>query len=136
VSVTIPPKDIDEVWLFHTDEFVGGGANLIVEVIRQVFLELKIRLALKGYSLPKTAYFQFDNCGENNNKTVLSYLSMLTELKYFDRIELYFLIVGHTHTSLDQIFSVLGKKLYNTKFVGSMASMKNLLLQAHSEEGD
>jgi hypothetical protein len=136
IGVEVVCGDIDEVWLFHTDEYVGGGSNLIVEVIRQVFLELKIRLALKGYSLPKTAYFQFDNCGENKNKTVLSYLSMLTELKYFDLIELYFLIVGHTHTSLDQFFSVLSKILYNTKFVGSVASMKNLLLQAHSEEGD
>jgi diacylglycerol kinase family enzyme len=67
VDVTCGPN-IDTKMLFHLDGFVGSGANLMVEVLRQVIVEVGKLLAKDGHSLPTTMYWQMDNCGENKNK--------------------------------------------------------------------
>ena len=46
-------------------------------------------------------------------------------------IEVYFLIVGHTHTSIDQYFSVISRLVYGTYFIGSPISLASLL--THSD---
>ena len=56
---------------------------------------------------------------------MFTYLSLLVERGYFDEIRVNFLIVGHTHTSIDQYFSVITKKLRN-KFVGSPLALQHL----------
>ena len=49
---------------------------------------------------------------------MFAYLSMLVELKVFDEILVNFLIVGHTHTSIDQYFSVLSsRKIFESSFI-------------------
>ena len=67
VVVTCGPK-IDTKMLIHLDHFVGGGANLMVEVLRQVIKEVGKLLAQDRQKVPKTMYWQMDNCGENKNK--------------------------------------------------------------------
>ena len=59
---------------------------------------------------------------------MFSYLSLLIERGHFDEIHMNHLIVGHTHTSIDQYFSVITKKLYG-KFVGSPFALQNLFNQ-------
>jgi hypothetical protein len=136
IGVEVICGPIAEVWLFNINSFVRGGANCMIEVMRQAISEMRDCLEAMGYVLPRKAYFEFDNCGENKNRVKFAYYSMLVELGYFDEIEVYFLIVGHTHTSLDQFFSVLSRKIYSVDFVGSPMSMQHLLLHAHSEESD
>ena len=54
----------------------------------------------------------FDNCsGQNKNNTILKLLVFLVELKYFKKVQLLFLIVGHTKNACDQLFNAL-KNLY------------------------
>jgi hypothetical protein len=53
--------------------------------------------------------FQYDNCGENKNQFLIGFFSMLVETKQVKYVELHFLLVGHTHCSVDQYFSVLSK---------------------------
>ena len=53
---------------------------------------------------------------------MFAYLSLLVEQGHFDEIQVNFLIVGHTHTTIDQYFSVITKQLYE-KFVGSPLSL-------------
>ena len=67
VIVTCGPN-INTKMLFHLDGFVGGGANLMVEVLRQLIVEVGKLLAKDGHHMPKTMYWQMDNCGENKNK--------------------------------------------------------------------
>lgn len=136
IGVEVICGPISEVWLYNISSFVRGGANLMVEVMRQVISEVRDRMNALGFELPKLAYFQFDNCGENKNKVKFAYYSLLVELGIFDEIEVYFLIVGHTHTSLDQFFSVLAKKIYSVNFIGSPMAMQHLLLNAHKDESD
>jgi hypothetical protein len=61
-------------------------------------------------------------------------MSLLVESFIFDRIECNFLIVGHTHSSIDQYFSVLSGAIKSTTFIGSPLSLMNLLSVAHSGE--
>ena len=54
----------------------------------------------------------FDNCtGQNKNNTVLKLLIFLVEMRYFKRVNFYFLVVGHTKNAADHLFNAL-KFLY------------------------
>ena len=44
------------------------------------------------------------------------FISDLIERGYYDEIEVFFLIVGHTHNKLDQWFSVLSKAIKGAHF--------------------
>jgi hypothetical protein len=123
---------INTTFLYYTGDFTSKGSNLMVEVIRQALSDLRDQLALLGFTLPTDIVFSFDNCGENKNRTVFAYLALLVELRLFLKIEVYFLIVGHTHTPLDQYFSVLSRKINDTRFIGSPPAMMNLLKHAHA----
>ena len=49
---------------------------------------------------------------------MFSYISLLIEQEFFDVINVNFLIVGHTHASIDQFFSVLGRAISRSAFIG------------------
>lgn len=52
-------------------------------------------------------YLQADNCwSENKNVFMLGFLSLLVALDIFQKIYLSFLLVGHTHEDIYQLFSV------------------------------
>ena len=47
------------------------------------------------------------------------YLSLLVELGVLDEVRMEFLIVGHTHASIDQYFSILSTAIRKALFIGS-----------------
>jgi hypothetical protein len=96
-------------FLYYTDDFIQKGSNLMVEVMRRAISKLRELLAEKGLELPKKGTMSYDNSGENKNRTLLAYFELLVENRHFDEIEVFFLIVGHTHTPLDQFFSCLSR---------------------------
>jgi hypothetical protein len=51
----------------------------MIEVIRQALSDLGELLKGSKKLLPKVLYLQFDNCGENKNKFMMAYCSMLVE---------------------------------------------------------
>ena len=68
------------------------------------------------------------------NKTMFAYASALVELGYFDAIDVKFLIVGHTNSSIDQYFSVLSKAIIKSaEFISSPISLQALCSQAHKD---
>ena len=118
--------------------------------------DLALELKKVGLQIPPKISWQFDNCGENKvfhfyigkdmiielslnlsfslqNKTMFAYASALVELGYFDAIDINFLIVGHTHSSIDQYFSVLSKAIKSAEFIGSPISLQALCSQAHKD---
>ena len=113
---------------------IGGGANCMIEIQRQIVIDLAKELHKLGMSLPPTVIFQFDNCGENKNKEMFAFMSLLIENHTFDYIECNFLIVGHTHTSIDQYFGVLSTAIREEKFIGSPIALWHLLDTAHGQE--
>ncbi|XP_066267510.1 uncharacterized protein [Branchiostoma lanceolatum] len=77
--------------------------NLLLKVLRALSLEKP---------LPPILYIQADNCyRENKNKFMLAFLDMLVHMKIFREVQLSFLIVGHTHEDIDQMFSRIADKL-------------------------
>jgi len=135
IGVEVACGPIQKVYLYHTDDFVGGGANTMVEVLRTAISDLAEDLHNVGLSLPRSLALQLDNCGENKNKVMFSYLSLLIEAHLFDTIYVNFLIVGHTHTTIDQYFGVLTEAIKRAYFIGSPLSLHNLLKTAHDDLG-
>lgn len=120
--------------LFHTDDFVQKGANFCVEVYRRTLIEVGIMLKKRGLNMPRVMHCQWDNSGENKNKEMLMYSSVLVELGRFDEITMGFLLVGHTHASIDQYFSCLRKRIRQALYIASPAAMRKLFAYALDEE--
>ena len=56
------------------------------------------------------------------NRYLFPYVFMLMDNDIFDAVDIFFLIVGHTHASMDQYFSVLARQNFNCEFIGSPLS--------------
>lgn len=82
--------------------------NAIVPCIAKLFA----RCDAQGVPRPERAYFQFDNCPtQNKSKAMYGLMAALVGLGVFDEVHVNFLIVGHTHEDIDQMFSVVSKHL-------------------------
>ncbi|WAQ94150.1 hypothetical protein MAR_006621, partial [Mya arenaria] len=74
------------------------GGNYTISILCSIFGMLD--------SLPEVLYLQLDNCpGANKNRFVIGFLALLVQAGIFKKIKLSFLMVGHTHEDIDQLFS-------------------------------
>ncbi|KAL3680769.1 hypothetical protein R1sor_023725 [Riccia sorocarpa] len=90
---------------FLTYNNLKSDSNLKITVLQKILLEWE------GI-LPPTLYLQLDNTvRENKNNILFAYLAMLLEKKVFTKIKLGFLLVGHTHDFVDQMFSRFSQAL-------------------------
>ena len=112
---------------------ISGGANVTIEICRQAIAELTKSLLRRGFVFPDSIMFQFDNCGEMKNQFVFAYFSMLVQTQQIKHIELHFLLVGHTHCSIDQYFSVLSK-VWTDFFSSPIIVLKNLFFSPETCE--
>ncbi|XP_071958009.1 uncharacterized protein [Antedon mediterranea] len=79
-------------------------SNLTCNIILTVLSEIQ--------PLPPVLYLQLDNSGKDNkNRFVFALCALLVELKIFRKIKIGFLMVGHTHEDIDQLFSCVAKYL-------------------------
>jgi hypothetical protein len=121
--------------------------------MRDLSLRLKTYHTPAGVPLdmPKHIIFQFDNSRENKvrvlrsytyihiisalqNRYMFTYLSMLVEMCHLDRIDVNFLVVGHTHASIDQFFSVLAKAIDRTKCIVSPLALEKVIREAFKND--
>ncbi|XP_078694222.1 uncharacterized protein LOC144923518 [Branchiostoma floridae x Branchiostoma belcheri] len=83
---------------FHMD------TNITVNVLIDILLDLA-----KGYDgghLPNTLYLQLDNSAkECKNKYIIAFACWLVHLRIFRKVKLGYLMPGHTHEDVDQLFS-------------------------------
>ena len=76
-----------------------NDSNLIITIIQTVINEFE-------GSLPPVLYLQLDNTArENKNNLLMTYLNYLVAKRVFKKIKVGFLLVGHTHDNIDQMFS-------------------------------
>ncbi|KAL3698852.1 hypothetical protein R1sor_012928 [Riccia sorocarpa] len=90
---------------FLTYNNVKSDSNLTITLLQKILLEWED-------ILPPTLYLQLDNTvRENKNNILFAYLAMLLEKKVFTKIKQGFLLVGHTHDFVDQMFSRFSQAL-------------------------
>jgi hypothetical protein len=65
------------------------------------------------------------------NKYMFGYLSHLVEQGEMNEIDVGFLVVGHTHCSIDQYFSTLSTFIKKQDFIPTPDAMRHLLTIAH-----
>ena len=70
------------------------------------------------------------------NKIIFCFVSYLVEKRYFDSVEINFLLAGHTHSKIDQFFSILSKAIAAAQFIGTPLALEWLLKQAPCLERD
>ena len=111
--------------VFLTYPNIHNDPNLTVTVMHRV---------LQSWSgiLPPVLYVQLDNTArENKNSTVFGYLSMLVERGIFKKIKVNFLLVGHTHDHIDQMFSRFSKKLARCNAF-TLTTLSKLISEAYT----
>jgi hypothetical protein len=131
VGIEVVCGPIKTVLVYRTDELVSGGANITIEMTRQAMIDVSILLRKRGLLVPRILDLQFDNCGDNKNKEIFGFYCVLIESWSFDEIEIAFLIVGHTHASIDQYFSVISKAKKKTVFIGTPMAFLELIRRCH-----
>jgi len=130
IGVEVVCGPLDAHFIYYTVDLVGHGGNVMIEVLRQTLIDAA-RILRESYNLvlPRELFLHYDNCKENKNAPLFAYLSMMIETYEFDKIRVNFLVVGHTHSSIDQFFSVLRKLIEKGHFIGSPLSLINLVMK-------
>ena len=100
-------------YFFTINSTISGSANLNVEGIRRVLVD-----QYSSRPMPRTMYVQGDNASDNKCWTLLLFFAMLVYHVYTNDVYFSFLIVGHTHEDIDQVFSILSRFL---KGIGRVA---------------
>ena len=78
----------------------------MVQVITLALADLSNHLAKQGYKMPLSIGFQFDNSGENKNRTVFAFLShLVTALRFTD------IYVSFVPSYLQSLFIVVSLRL-------------------------
>lgn len=118
---------INCVRLYHSNNLVSSGANYMITVLKQALEDLAEMCHERGFMLPPELILNFDNCGENKNQFMFAYCSVLVELCLFKVIQVNFLIVGHTHCSVDRMFGTFSDRINACKFIASPHALRHLL---------
>ena len=89
---------------FLSHDSLRHGPNLVWTVIWKSICRL-----YKHYGrYPDVLFILLDNTtGENKTNVMLAFASWLVATKRFKQVRVYFLMVGHTHVIIDQIFGVV-----------------------------
>jgi hypothetical protein len=88
-------------------------------------------------TLPPILCIQADNCArENKNKFLFGLCATLVGLGYFEEVRVGFLLVGHTHSDIDQRFSSISYVLKGDD-INSLSELLKLLqnqIPSHADE--
>ncbi len=67
---------------------------------------------------------------------MFAWVQHLVEEGYFRKVEMFYLFAGHTHSPIDQNFSVVHNAINRSKFIGSTIAMHELFKVAHDIEDE
>lgn len=83
---------------------------------------------------PAELFLQADNCyKETKNRWVLAFCSWLVTRGVFQKVTLSFLLQGHTHEDVDQLFVGLAKK-YTHSIIWTISDLLDLVASAYNTE--
>ncbi|KAK3251756.1 hypothetical protein CYMTET_38921 [Cymbomonas tetramitiformis] len=90
-------------------------ANFLVNVLHRDILRIQEHRrngdGENSYPMPEVLYVQLDNVSTNKSKLMLAYAAWLVHTDVFRKVKLNFLLVGHTHENIDQMFSRFSVRL-------------------------
>jgi hypothetical protein len=90
-------------------------ANFLVNVLHRDILRIQEHRrngdGENSYPMPEVLYVQLDNVNTNKSKLMLAYAAWLVHSDVFRKVKLNFLLVGHTHENIDQMFSRFSVRL-------------------------
>lgn len=95
------------LWSDATQRVHTASARMDAD-LRVMIQEFEKRKEL-GEDLPKHLLIVEDSAPDNKNKNRQTLLSMLVKEDIFLSVQVLYLLVGHTHWRVDQIFSVLSR---------------------------
>ena len=99
---------------FLVHNSVKAGANLMLTVLWETLLAMRDKYGF----LPDELHLQLDNTSaENKNVTVIAVAAWLVSSGKVRRVRLFYLMVGHTHIIIDQIFGVITKPLKKSELL-------------------
>jgi hypothetical protein len=110
---SLEKKPIRESWVLFEFETQNAFFQQILQGSSHCLNALKPTDKIVGVkSLLRKLIFQMDNCvKDNKNHHLLMFLSLLTTCEVFQKVQLGFLVLGHTHEDVDGSFGYLLKKL-------------------------
>ncbi len=110
--------------VYFTTPNIHNDENLTITIIHHF-------LTHWSDDLTEVLYLQLDNtCWENKNQVVFGYLNMLVEVWIFKKLRVCFLLIGHTHDPIDQMFSHFASTLRRKK-VGRLPSLIEIIRKAY-----
>ena len=95
-------------YIFAANDSIKGDANLNIEGLRRMLVQ-----EFASKPMPRVIYLQADNASDNKCWAMVTFLAMLVFHGYIEEAFLSFLIVGHTHEDIDQLFSIISRFFRN-----------------------
>lgn len=95
------------LWSDPSQRVHTSGARMDID-IRVLLKEFEARKDA-GESMPKHLLIVEDSAPDNKNKYRQTFYAMLVKEGIFFSVQMLYLLVGHTHWKVDQIFSVLSR---------------------------
>ena len=111
-------------FLYHEGEGKKGG-NVVASLLYKFLKEKGWLDQEKGAR--KQLTLVMDNCsGQNKNRMVLHFAVLLVELDFYIRVEVFFLVTGHTKNCNDRLFNLL-KQVYRKQNMYTMDQLATAL---------
>ena len=109
------PKET--LYLFVIDGMLKKNSNSTIECIHRAILDIHSKFMEAKRPFPEFLRVQADNASDNKSKFVFGYLSDLARRRIFLKLTIAFLYRGHTHSCIDQVFSVVARALRHHRTV-------------------
>jgi hypothetical protein len=115
-----------KAYVFTSFPDVASDSNLTIQCLMAVFADIGFE------NLPRNLYIQMDNTSrENKNYFILRFFAFLVDQGIFEKVQISFLPVGHTHEDVDQMFGCFSRALKLTT-VTSLEKLHSVLEGAFS----
>ena len=84
---------------------IGDNTNVLIDNIHKGIVRMQQHREQRQEQFPEVLFLQLDNVSSNKSKALFTYLSFLVDQDVFKKVKVNYLMVGHTHEIIDQVFS-------------------------------
>ncbi|WAR29289.1 hypothetical protein MAR_002857 [Mya arenaria] len=104
----IKVHNTNQTYLMTWTDTLHPDANVTINALVHVLHDISKETG----RLPEVLYIQMDNSGKDNkNVFIILFMAWLVRRRVFRKVKIGFLMVGHTHEDIDQVFSRVSSHL-------------------------